>query len=345
MTTDQKYMLRCIELAKNGFGNVAPNPMVGSVIVHNNIIIGEGFHQQYGKAHAEVNAINNVKDKSVLKEATIYVNLEPCAHFGKTPPCANLIIENKIPNVVIGCIDTFSEVAGKGIEKIKEAGINVTIGVLEKESLDLNKRFFTFHTRKRPYIILKWAQSLDGFIDSDRQPNEQPVKISNELSHRVSHLWRSQEAGIMVGSNTAKLDNPLLTVRVIKGNNPTRIIIDKARTLDPKLNLFNGDAKSVIFNSVKTEQLNNLNFVQIDFNQNIIPQILDYLYKNNIQSVIIEGGAKLINSFIELNVWDETRVFIGNTILNNGIKAPLFPKGKTIIEKLDTDQLITITSE
>lgn len=346
MNFDEKYLLRCLELAKNGLGNVAPNPMVGCVIVFDGKIIGEGYHQEYGKAHAEVNAIHSVKDKSLLKRSTLYVNLEPCAHFGKTPPCANLIVEHHIPRVVIGCVDSFSEVSGKGIEKLKNAGIDVSVGVLEKESLELNKRFFTFHNKKRPYIILKWAETKDGYIDVERineiagqTNNEVDNWITSPLSKQLVHKWRSEESAIMVGTNTALNDNPQLNVREWKGKNPTRVVVDLHDRLPQNLYVFDKSVPTLVFSLTKQEQENNLTFVKINDSKYLIKEILDELYKRNIQSIIIEGGATLLQSFIDLNYWDEARIFVGNRKFTTGLKAPSL-KGNLLTEELiDVDRL------
>ena len=312
-------MNRCLELASKGLENVSPNPMVGSVIVYENKIIGEGYHMEYGKEHAEVNAIASVKDKSLLSKSTLYVNLEPCAHFGKTPPCSNLIIEHKIPKVVIGCVDTFSEVSGKGIDRMKNAGIEVVVGILEKESRELNKRFFNFHEKKRPYIILKWAESKDGFIAPKDQTS--PFWMTSNDSKKLVHQWRSEEDAILVGRITAEKDNPYLTVREVLGKNPTRIVIDKDLKLSADLNLFNNDTKTIVFNAIKSEENDTNKFIKIDFN-NLIKSILNELYKQNIQSIIIEGGAKTLQSFIDKKLWDEARIFTANKTLNEGVKAP-----------------------
>ncbi|HCQ28892.1 MAG TPA: bifunctional diaminohydroxyphosphoribosylaminopyrimidine deaminase/5-amino-6-(5-phosphoribosylamino)uracil reductase RibD, partial [Flavobacteriales bacterium] len=263
---EEKYLQRCLDLAKNGKGRVAPNPMVGCVIVHNGKIIGEGYHREYGKAHAEVNAINSVKNKELLRESTLYVNLEPCAHYGKTPPCSNLIIENNIPKVVVGCIDSFSAVAGKGIEKMQKAGIDVTVGVLEKESLALNRAFFTFHNKKRPYILLKWAQTLDGFIDIDRtsQKTTSDNWISNKFSKQLVHLYRSEIAGILVGKNTVMNDNPALTTRLIYGKSPIRLIIDFEQSIQESATVFNGEVPTVIFTSNPKENSGNITYIKVE---------------------------------------------------------------------------------
>lgn len=314
-------MSRCIQLAKLGAGNVAPNPMVGAVLICENKIIGEGYHQKYGEPHAEVNCINNVdeKDKSLIPKSTLYVSLEPCAHHGKTPPCADLIIKNKIKKVVIGCQDVYKEVAGKGIEKLQSAGVEVVTGVLEKESKALNKRFFTFHEKQRPYIILKWAQSANGKIGSNKN---QRILISNDYSNRVVHKWRSEEAAILIGTNTALTDKPFLTTRLWKGNNPVRIVIDKELKLPLAANLFSKETNTVIFNFVKNFIEENLNFIKIN-KENFLREMLLSLYQLNIQSVLVEGGAKTLQSFIDEGFWDEARVITNEKILiENGIAAP-----------------------
>ncbi len=317
-------MQRCLDLAKIGLGNTYSNPMVGSVIVHQGKIIGEGFHHKAGEPHAEVNAVNSVKDKSLLTESTLYVNLEPCAHFGKTPPCSLLIKESKIPKVVIGCTDTFSKVAGKGIEMLKEAGVDITVGVLEEESRELNKRFFTFHEKKRPYVILKWAQTLDGFIDMDRTEENygQPTWITNDFAKKLVHKWRSEEQSILVGTNTAIKDNPSLTTREWSGNNPTRILIDRQGRVPESHHLFDGSVNTIVFTEQEKVDKENLQYIKINFNENIITQILQELYKANLQSVIIEGGKQVLQSFIDSNYWDEARVFIGDKLFGKGVDAP-----------------------
>ena len=335
-------MSRCLELASKGLENVSPNPMVGSVIVHENKIIGEGYHKEFGKEHAEVNAIVSVKNKSLLKYSTLYVNLEPCAHFGKTPPCSDLIIEHKIPKVVIGCVDTFSDVNGKGILKMEKAGIEINIGVLEKESQELNKRFFTFHEKKRPYIILKWAESIDGFI----APKDQiaPFWMTSSNSKKLVHQFRAEEDAILVGRVTAEKDNPSLTVRDIKGQNPTRIIIDKDLKLSRKLILFNNEAKTIIFNTQITKKINSNYYIKIDYS-NMINNILHELYKQNIQSLIVEGGTKTLQSFIDEKLWDEARIFTANKTLIEGVKAPRI-EGEIIYETtIDNDQLEIVRND
>ena len=297
--------------------------MVGSVIVHNDRIIGEGWHYQAGKPHAEVNAINSVEDKSLLKEATIYVSLEPCSHFGKTP-CANLIIQHQIPNVVIGCVDSFSEVSGKGIEKLKNNGCNVTIGVLEDECIELNKRFFTFHNKKRPHIILKWAESNDGFIAPNN--NSEITWITNTYSRQLVHKLRTEEQAILVGTNTAITDNPKLDARTWKGNNPIRIVLDRTLKIPTSNHLFDGSIKTIVITEIDEHNSENLFFETINFSKNIPLQICEVLYKHQLQSVIIEGGSKTLQSFIDANLWDETHVFKGISTFKNGIEAPKFKR-------------------
>ncbi len=317
------FMQRCLDLALLGQGKVAPNPMVGSVVVHNDKIIGEGYHEFYGGPHAEVNAIRSVKDKSLLSESTLYVNLEPCNHFGKTPPCSHLIVEHQIPNVVIGCIDTYSEVAGMGVAYLQKNGINVTVGVLEVASRSLNKRFFTFHEKKRPFIILKWAETNDGFIDIIRGKGDTGINwITQPETQQLTHLWRSQESSILIGVNTAINDNPSLTCRAIQGNNPVRIIIDKSLKLPLNAKIFDEESLTIIFNSQISKVERNLSYISINFEYDVIPQILEVLFKQNIQSVIIEGGAATIQNFIDANLWDEARVLRGISNFEKGLNAP-----------------------
>ena len=335
-------MTRCLELAQKGIGLVSPNPMVGCVIVYEGQIIGEGFHQEYGEAHAEVNAISSVKDKNLLNKSTLYVNLEPCAHFGKTPPCANLIIENKIPKVVIGCVDSFSEVSGEGIEKMENVDIEVVVGMLEKESRMLNKRFFTFHEKNRPYVILKWAESKDGFIAPKNQTK--PFWMTSSKSKKLVHTWRAEEDAILVGRITAEKDNPYLSVREVQGKNPIRIVIDKELKLSSDLNLFDSDVKTIIFNAIKSEETDLNVFIKTDFN-NLVVNILENLYKQNIQSLIIEGGAKTLQSFIDEKLWDEARIFTTNKELNDGVKSPNI-EGEIVFETvIGGDKLETIKND
>ncbi len=322
MSQDEIYMQRCIDLAQKGLKSVAPNPMVGCVIVNQGKVIAEGYHVRYGEAHAEVNAINQVENPELFKTATLYVSLEPCAHFGKTPPCSNLIIEKGIPNVVIGCIDPFAEVAGKGIEKLRKAGVNVTVGVLEQETLQLNKRFFTFHENKRPYIILKWAQTLDGYIDIKREDESPKINwITTPQTKQLTDTWRSQEMAILVGKNTVLNDNPKLTVRTILGKSPLRLVIDRKAELSLSHNVFSPEASTVIFNESFDKEEGHLRFVKIDFSV-ALDAILDWLYQQDIQSVLVEGGAYTLQQFINEDKWDEARIYTGNTFFNEGVKAP-----------------------
>ncbi len=341
MDDDIKYMQRCLDLAKNGLGNTYSNPMVGSVIVCDGKIIGEGFHHKAGEPHAEVNAINSVKNKDLLIKSTLYVNLEPCAHYGKTPPCSLLIKQCAIPKVVIGCVDTFSEVAGKGIEMLKDAGVEIKVGVLEKESRELNKRFFTFHEKKRPYIILKWAQTLDGFIDIDRTEDNygQPTWITNNIAKKLVHKWRSQEQAILVGTNTALKDNPALTTREWAGLNPTRVLIDRQGRVPVTHHLFDDTVNTLVFTEQKCNSEPNLNFIEIDFSKDVLPNILNVLYKANLQSVIIEGGKQVLQSFIDANLWDETRLFIGDKLFERGVYAPKIIGTPVLEEKIGNSRL------
>ena len=334
-------MLRCIELARLGAGSVALNPMVGCVIERAGKIIGEGFHQKYGDAHAEVNAIKAVANDDLLKDSTLYVSLEPCAHHGQTPPCSDLIIEKKIPKVVIGTTDPFSEVAGQGIKKLRKSGVKVESGILENECHELNKRFFTFHEKNRPFIILKWAQTLDGYIDIDRSLENfgEPTWITGDLALRLVHKIRSEEGAILVGNRTAQKDNPCLTVRHWSGDNPLRAVIDKKLQLLPALNLFDGSEKTLVFNSKKETEKDNISWIKINFDKNVIPQILAEFHRRKILSVIVEGGKFLLESFIDSGLWDEAHIFIGNKFFYGGIRAPRIKNKITGSELLGTDWL------
>ena len=366
------YLQRCLELAKQGAGYVAPNPMVGAVLVYNDRIISEGWHQQYGKAHAEVNCIESVNedDSSLISQSTLYVSLEPCVHFGKTPPCTDLIIQHKIPKVVIGCRDPFKEVNGKGIEQLKVAGVEVelTDGLLEYECKKINKRFFTYHNEKRPYIILKWAQTANGKMASPNTSAGGALKsltdeisfttadseislagggggrllISNEYSNRLVHQWRSEEAAILIGTNTALLDNPELTNRLWYGNSPIRLLVDMHLRLPDTLKIFNGDRRTIVFNATRQEEKGNLLYYKLEKDKNLIPQLLKALYQLKIQSVLVEGGAMLLQSFIDDGTWDEIRI-IHNYSLNivTGLDAPK-PENAILIE---SEQLYSDTIE
>ncbi len=330
MNTNEKYIKRCIEIAKNGLTKAMPNPSVGAVIVYNDTIIGEGFTSSYGGNHAEVNAINSVKDKSLLSKSTIYVSLEPCSHFGKTPPCCNLIIENNIPNIVVGILDSNEKVAGKGIKKLLDSGKNVIVGVLEKECYESNIRFFTFHEKKRPYIILKWAETQNGYIAPLIRNEQKPVWITNEFSRQLVHKWRSEEQAILVGTQTVIDDNPKLDVRDWKGKNPVRIVLDLNNRIPKENHIFDNHQETIF---ISNDMINSDN--------NLALEISNLLYDKNIQSVIIEGGRQTLQTFIDANLWDEARVFKGNLFFENGIKAPVLNKkwiSKTTI--LDDELLI-----
>ena len=322
MTKDEKYIARCIQLAKNGLCNAAPNPMVGAVIVHNDTIIGEGYHIRCGEAHAEVNAIRSVKDESLLKDSTIYVSLEPCSHYGKTPPCADLIINKGIPRVVVGCQDPFALVAGRGIQKMRDAGIEVKVGILEEECRQLIRRFITFHTEKRPFITLKWAESADGYIDLHRIGG-QPYIFSSPLSSMLVHKRRAEHSAILVGRRTALLDNPSLTVRSWHGKSPVRLVIDKNLTLPKHLSLFDGSTRTLVFTKCEnTPNLFQVEFIQLDFNRDILPQIFEVLYQEKLQTLMVEGGSILLQSFIDSGCWDEAYIEHSSDYLKDGIKAP-----------------------
>jgi len=327
---DEVFMQRCIELAATAAGNVAPNPMVGAVLVFDGKIIGEGYHKQYGHAHAEVNCINSVTeaDKHLITRSVLYVSLEPCAHFGKTPPCADLIIQHKIPKVVIGAGDPFKDVNGKGIEKLKSAGVEVVPDVLKDECIALNKRFFTFHQQQRPYIILKWAQTADGMMGSG---TGERLFISNQYTNRLVHKWRSEEAAILVGTNTALQDDPSLNVRNWKGKDPVRLVIDMDLRLPSSLKIFDRKQRTIVFNSITHKEDEMLSFFQLTKERHIVPQVLKACYQRNIQSILVEGGAKLLQSFIDEQCWDETRV-ITNTALytGKGLPAPLFNHAREV---------------
>ncbi|MBW7676139.1 bifunctional diaminohydroxyphosphoribosylaminopyrimidine deaminase/5-amino-6-(5-phosphoribosylamino)uracil reductase RibD [Chryseobacterium chendengshani] len=317
---DEFYIKRCIELAKKALGKTYPNPLVGSVIVYNDKIIGEGYHHKAGENHAEINAINSVKDKSLIPKSTIYVSLEPCAHYGKTPPCALKIKELGFKKVVIGAMDSHDKVNGKGKKIIQDVGIEVVSGVLESECIDLNKRFFTYHEKKRPFIILKWAQSGDGFIDKDFKP----IAISNSLVNQFVHQLRADEHAILVGTQTVLNDNPSLTVRNVEGENPVRILIDFDLKVLQDFKIYNLEAKTLVFNLKKEKKENNIYFIKIE-KENFLSDLMIALYKNQIQSVIIEGGSFTLQKFIEANLWDEA-IIIKNEYLSleNGTKAPDF---------------------
>jgi diaminohydroxyphosphoribosylaminopyrimidine deaminase / 5-amino-6-(5-phosphoribosylamino)uracil reductase len=350
------YMQRCLQLAKLGAGHVAPNPMVGAVLVHEGRIIGEGWHQQYGQAHAEVNCINSVKeeDRHLISQSMLYVTLEPCSHHGKTPPCADLIIKHNIPVVTIGSYDINSQVDGKGIKKLMMAGVEVNIGVLQDECQELNKRFFTFHREHRPYIILKWAQTADGIMASQSNgipgpdasgsvpgPSER-LLISNEYTNRLVHRWRSEEASILIGTNTALYDDPSLTTRLWDGPSPVRLIIDLQLRLPQTLKIFDRATRTIIFNAIKHEEVDNLLYYQVTEDVSVVHQILNALYHLEIQSVLVEGGAQVLQSFIDGGLWDEIRRIenkdkTAQEKITNGLKAPGLP----IAVKVDEQRLFS----
>ncbi len=324
MIVEEEYLARCITLAKQGIGKVAPNPMVGSVIVHHGKIIGEGFHRKYEESHAEVNAIASVKDESLLKESTLYVNLEPCSHYGKTPPCAELIIKKQIPRVVIGCLDPYKEVAGRGVRMLREAGVEVVTGILEKESYDLNKNFMTNQILCRPYIYLKWAQSADGFMDRIRHDaGTPPILFSSPEMLQQVHKKRSEVSAIMVGTKTALLDNPSLTVRNWSGKSPVRIVLDRELTIPSHYHLLDGKVRTIVFTSLKKGNEENIEYITIDYNQDILNRVLSYLHSQHINSLLVEGGSYLLNSFLKKGLWDEIQVETSAITLHEGIKAPV----------------------
>lgn len=334
MNNHENYIKRCIEIAKNGLGSTRPNPMVGSVIVYNETIIGEGYTSSYGENHAEVNAINAVKNKTLLKKATLYVTLEPCSHHGKTPPCSDLIIKHSIPKVVIGCVDDNEKVAGRGIKKLKAAGCIVEVGILENECKFHHKRFFTFHNKKRPYVILKWAQTNNGFIAPKIRSEQKPVWITTPSSRQLVHKWRAEEQAILIGTNTATADNPSLTTRDWSGKNPTRVVIDKHSRLPKTLSIFDNQSETILL----TEN-------EIKFDKNVAKKICENLFDASINSIIIEGGLKTLQTFIDENLWDEARIFTGASNFDEGTKAPEFSGKLIATQNILTDTLKTYLND
>ncbi len=327
MCTDEIYMSRCLQLALRAEGKTSPNPMVGALLVCDGKIISEGYHHKAGEPHAEPNAIKAVKDKELLKRSTLYVSLEPCSHYGKTPPCSELIINSQIPRVVVGTLDPNPLVAGRGIKMMRDAGIEVKVGVLEEEAKFINRRFFTFQTLKRPYIILKWAETADGFMDKVRESKAEggPVKISNVLTKTLNHQMRANEDAIMVATSTAILDDPHLTVSKWTGNNPLRVLLDRSLKVPMNSRIFDSSAPTLVFTEKRGVGYGeNVNFEEIDFGGDVYAQVLNALYKRNILSVIIEGGAKWLQTVIDSGIWDEAYVERGEMVLNegNGVKAP-----------------------
>ena len=342
-------MHRCLQLAENGLGGTYPNPLVGCVIVHKGKIIGEGWHRKAGEAHAEVNAINSVSDKTLLKESDLYVNLEPCSHHGRTPPCSDLIVEMGVPRVFIGSLDENALVNGAGVARLRQSGCEVSVGLLEKECRELNRRFFTFHRRKRPYIILKWAQSADGFLFPSENPAGErgPVWISNPYSRQLVHKWRAEEGAILVGTRTVEKDDPSLTVREVKGKPILRLVIDRQVKSEWKSKVFQGDCPTVVFADKKNgqkqvpEQLRSIVRIQpLDFGVSLPGQIADFLFEEGVQSLIVEGGALTLNAFIEARLWDEARVFKGKAKFIKGIPAPELPGAPMTETSIREDRLL-----
>lgn len=340
MKEHELFMKRALDLARLGAGAVSPNPMVGCVIVHQGKIVGEGFHKKYGDWHAEVNAIDSVLDKSILSESEVYVTLEPCSHFGKTPPCADLLVKHHVKKVIVCNLDPNPLVAGKGIQKLIEAGIEVETGILAEEGRELNKRFFTFFEQKRPYIILKWAESADGFI---AKPNYETVQISNSLSRRFVHKMRAENDAIMVGTNTVRYDNPQLNIRFWTGKNPIRVLIDRELSLIVDAKIFDNLQSTICYNSIRNEENGTTIFVK----KTDLKEIVEDLFSRKIQSIIIEGGTKLIESFLKLNLWDEAIVLRSQTSLNEGILSPKISSfgNQKKIEKLGDNEVIMFSQK
>ncbi|HEY5591157.1 MAG TPA: bifunctional diaminohydroxyphosphoribosylaminopyrimidine deaminase/5-amino-6-(5-phosphoribosylamino)uracil reductase RibD [Paludibacter sp.] len=326
MNYELKYMQRCLQLAQYGNGYVAPNPMVGAVLVCDDEIIGEGFHHRFGEPHAEPNAISSVKNPDLLKQSTLYVNLEPCSHYGQTPPCADLIVKSNIPRVVIGTLDPNPKVAGRGVEILRKAGIEVTVGVLIEECRELNKRFFIFQEQKRPYVLLKWAQTQDGFIDRKRDDaTEPPLQISNAITKQLTHRMRSENQAIMVGANTVLLDNPTLTVRNWSGKSPIRIAIDRLARIPANYNLLDGSVPTIVFTEIEKPNRTRVEFIKIDFETDKLRNILQKIYERNIHSVMVEGGAQILTGFIQSGLWDEANVEVSLQQIGDGVAAPVLP--------------------
>lgn len=337
MIFDETIMTRCLELAKKALGQTMPNPMVGSVLVFENKIIGEGYHLRAGETHAEVNAINSVENKNLIPLSTLYVSLEPCSHYGKTPPCCERIVQEGIKKVVVGTLDTTAKVNGKGINYLQQNNVEVTTPMLNDACRFLNRRFFTFHEKQRPYVILKWAESADGFIAPENA--QQQYAISNTYSKTLSHKWRTEEQAILVGTKTAIIDNPQLNPRLWKGSAPIRVVIDKNLDVPATHHLLDGSVKTILINQKKENRANNIDYIKLSFQENPATQILSVLYQQNIQSVIIEGGTKTLQYFIQSNLWDEARVFTATKQLISGIKAPEFLISPSEITNIEDDTL------
>lgn len=340
----ETYLHRCLELARQAAGYTAPNPMVGAVLVHEGRVIGEGWHRQYGGPHAEPNCLHSVPeaDRHLIPQSTLYVSLEPCAHFGKTPPCADLIVHHRIPQVVIGCRDPFEQVDGKGIDKLKAAGIDVTLGILETESTNLNRRFFTFHRYQRPYIILKWAQTANSYIGHEGHAR---LMISNELTNRLVHKWRSEEAAILVGTNTAFYDDPQLNNRLWSGPNPIRLVVDMDLRLPASLKLFDGSTRTIVFNTRQHNEVGNVQYYQVTRDASLVHQIAEACYQQKILSVLVEGGAQLQQHFIDEGVWDEARIITNEALrIESGVRAPQLGAANNIhTEKTGNDTICILT--
>ncbi|MDP5062796.1 MAG: bifunctional diaminohydroxyphosphoribosylaminopyrimidine deaminase/5-amino-6-(5-phosphoribosylamino)uracil reductase RibD [Maribacter sp.] len=350
LSIDETYMLRCLQIAKNGLGTTAPNPMVGAVIVHDDKIIGEGFTSAYGGSHAEVNAINSVSDISLLKSSTIYVTLEPCSHYGKTPPCADLIVKMGIPKVVIGLKDPHEKVAGNGIKKLEAAGCIVQVGILQKECEEHHKRFLTFFTKKRPYLILKWAETADGFIAPEplkRGEEKKPYWITNTKSRQLVHKWRSEEAGILVGTNTVLADNPQLNLRDWAGKAPARIVLDRSLKITSDYHVLDGKQRTIVCTEITDckNDIAGITYKVLDFKVDLPQQLCTLMFEEQIQSVIIEGGSQTLQSFIHANLWDEARIFKGANNFTEGIAAPEVVGRTQQQVQILTDQLTIVRND
>lgn len=329
MHVEEKFMARCLELARHGAGHTAPNPMVGAVVVHNGVIVGEGYHRRCGEAHAEVNAIASVRDEAILRDSTIYVSLEPCSHYGKTPPCAELIIRKGIPRVVVGCMDPFPEVSGRGVRMLRDAGVEVVTGVLEEECRALNEAFMTFQSEKRPFVTLKWAESADGFLDVARtSPDISPVVFSNVVTAACVHKLRAESAAILVGTNTALLDNPSLTVRRWSGKSPVRLVIDRERKIPASYHLLDDTIPTIVFTTGEKKKIGQTEYIPLDFRISIVHQILQCLFERQLNSLMVEGGSIMLQQFLDSGYWDRAIVEESPLTLGAGVKAPVFTFGQ-----------------
>lgn len=329
MHVEEKFMARCLELARHGAGHTAPNPMVGAVVVHNGVIVGEGYHRRCGEAHAEVNAIASVRDEAILRDSTIYVSLEPCSHYGKTPPCAELIIRKGIPRVVVGCMDPFPEVSGRGVRMLRDAGVEVVTGVLEEECRALNEAFMTFQSEKRPFVTLKWAESADGFLDVARtSPDISPVVFSNAVTAARVHKFRAESAAILVGTNTALLDNPSLTVRRWSGKSPVRLVIDRERKIPASYHLLDDTIPTIVFTTGEKKKIGQTEYIPLDFRISIVHQILQCLFERQLNSLMVEGGSIMLQQFLDSGYWDRAIVEESPLTLGAGVKAPVFTFGQ-----------------